>query len=61
MTDFVAALGLVLVLEGLIQAAFPIAAKQAMAGVLATPENTLRTIGVISAVFGLVIIWLIRG
>jgi uncharacterized protein YjeT (DUF2065 family) len=61
MSDFVAALGLVLVLEGLILAAFPIAAKQAMAGVLATPENTLRAIGVISAVFGLVIVWLIRG
>jgi uncharacterized protein YjeT (DUF2065 family) len=61
MSDFVAALGLVLVLEGLILAAFPLAAKQAMAGVLATPENTLRTIGAVSALFGLVIVWLVRG
>ena len=61
MSDFVVALGLVLVLEGLILAAFPVAAKQAMAGVLGTPDNTLRTIGVISAIFGLVVVWLVRG
>jgi uncharacterized protein YjeT (DUF2065 family) len=61
MQDFVVALGLVFVLEGLMLAAFPLATKQAMANVLATPEGTLRVIGVVSAVAGLVLVWLVRG
>jgi hypothetical protein len=61
MTDFLAALGLVFVLEGLVFAVLPGLAKQAMASVQETPEPTLRWVGVISAVFGLVVIWLVRG
>jgi hypothetical protein len=61
MSDFVVALGLVLVLEGLVLAAFPMAAKQAMANVLETPVGSLRLIGVVSAMFGLVVVWLVRG
>jgi uncharacterized protein YjeT (DUF2065 family) len=61
MTDLVVALGLVFALEGIVLAAFPTAAKQAMVHVLETPEGTLRLIGVASAVFGLVVVWLIRG
>ena len=61
MNDFLVALGLVFVLEGLMLAAFPLATKQAMANVLGTPESTLRMIGVVSAVVGLVLVWLVRG
>jgi len=61
MSDLVVALGLLFALEGLVLAAFPVAAKQAMANVLTTPEGTLRVIGVVSALFGLVIVWLVRG
>jgi uncharacterized protein YjeT (DUF2065 family) len=61
MTDFLAALGLVFVLEGLVFAALPGPAKRAMASVQETPEPTLRLVGVVSAVFGVVIIWLVRG
>ncbi len=61
MTDFLAALGLVFVLEGLVFAAFPTAAKRSLATVLARPEATLRMVGIASAVFGLGLIWLIRG
>jgi uncharacterized protein YjeT (DUF2065 family) len=61
MYDFLVALGLVFVLEGIMLAAFPAATKQAMASVLGTPEGTLRLIGVVSAVFGLVVVWLVRG
>ena len=61
MDDFLVALGLVFVLEGLVLAAFPLATKKAMANVLATPEGSLRTIGVVSAVLGLVLVWLVRG
>jgi len=61
MSDLVVALGLVFALEGLVLAAFPRAAKQAMINVLDTPEATLRVIGVASALLGLVLVWLIRG
>lgn len=60
MTDFLAALGLVFVIEGLVFAAFPGHAKRAMESVLATPEATLRVVGVGSAVVGLLLVWLVR-
>ena len=41
MTDFLAALGLVFVIEGLVFAAFPAQAKRAMASVMATPDTTV--------------------
>jgi uncharacterized protein YjeT (DUF2065 family) len=61
MEDFLAALGLVFVIEGLIFAAFPGHAKRAMATVLETSETSLRVIGIGSAVVGLVVVWLVRG
>jgi hypothetical protein len=61
MSDFLAALGLVFVIEGLVFAALPGAAKRAMLSVLETPEATLRAIGLGSALVGLVLVWLARG
>jgi uncharacterized protein YjeT (DUF2065 family) len=61
MTDFLAALGLLFVIEGCLFAAFPTAARQAMMSAAATPEQVLRTIGLCSAVIGVLLIWLIRG
>jgi uncharacterized protein YjeT (DUF2065 family) len=61
MSDLVVALGLVLALEGLLFAASPDTAKRAMMSVLETPESTLRVIGLVSAVVGVVIVWLVRG
>jgi uncharacterized protein len=61
MSDFLAALGLVFVLEGLLFAAFPGAAKRSLATLVAAPEPGLRTVGIISAAFGLVVVWLVRG
>jgi uncharacterized protein len=61
MSDFLAALGLVFVIEGLIFAAFPEAAKRAMTNVLETQDMSLRLIGIGSAVVGLVLVWLVRG
>jgi hypothetical protein len=60
MADFLAALGLVFVIEGLVFAAFPEQAKRAMASVMQTPETTLRAIGIGSAVAGLILVWLVR-
>jgi len=61
MEDFLAALGLVFVIEGLVFAAFPAQAKRAMASVMETPEGSLRFIGLGSAVVGLIVVWLVRG
>jgi len=61
MPDFLAAIGLVFVIEGLVFAAFPAQAKRAMQSVLETPEASLRLIGIYSAVVGVVVVWLVRG
>jgi hypothetical protein len=61
MADFIAALGLVLVIEGLVFAAFPAASKRAMALMLETAESQLRAVGVVSAVLGVLVVWLARG
>lgn len=61
MSDFLAALGLAFAIEGVCLAAFPLAAKRGMAGILAMPDGALRIAGVFSAVVGVVIVWLVRG
>ena len=61
MLDFVVALGLVFVIEGLLFAAFPAVTKRAMAHVLETPDGALRLVGICSAVIGIALIWLVRG
>ena len=61
MSDFLAALGLVFVIEGLIFAAFPAQAKRAMQSVLETPETSLRVIGLGAALIGVIVVWLARG
>jgi uncharacterized protein len=61
MGDFVAALGLVLVIEGLAFAAFPAATRRAMATMMEAQDGNLRTAGVVAAVVGVGVIWLVRG
>jgi uncharacterized protein YjeT (DUF2065 family) len=61
MPELVVAIGLVFVIEGLIFAAFPGAAKRLAATALGSPENSLRIAGIVSAVVGVVLIWLVRG
>jgi uncharacterized protein YjeT (DUF2065 family) len=61
MAQFIVAIGLVLVIEGLIFAAFPAAAKRLAASALESPESTLRVAGIASAVLGLMLIWIVRG
>jgi uncharacterized protein len=61
MSDFIVALGLVFVIEGIAFAAMPGPAKRAVSTVMATPESALRLIGLASAVFGLIVVWLVRG
>jgi uncharacterized protein YjeT (DUF2065 family) len=61
MAEFIVAIGLVLVIEGLVFAAFPAAAKRLAASALESPESSLRIAGIASAVIGLVLVWLVRG
>jgi uncharacterized protein len=61
MTDFLAALGLVFIIEGLVFAAFPHAARRAAVTTTQTPDEALRLVGLLSAVFGLTVLWLVRG
>ena len=61
MQDFLVAIGLVLVIEGLIFAALPAVARRLAATALETPEGTLRIAGIVGAVLGVVIVWLVRG
>ena len=61
MADFVAALGLVLVIEGVAFAAFPAATRRAMALMMETPDGSLRMAGVAAAVVGVLVVWFVRG
>jgi uncharacterized protein YjeT (DUF2065 family) len=61
MPEFIVAIGLVFVIEGLVFAAFPAAAKRLAASALESPESSLRIAGIVSAVFGVLLIWLVRG
>jgi uncharacterized protein YjeT (DUF2065 family) len=59
--EFLSALGLVFVIEGLVFAAFPGHTKRALESVLQSPDSTLRAVGLVSAVVGLILIWIVRG
>jgi uncharacterized protein YjeT (DUF2065 family) len=60
-SEFLSAVGLVFVIEGLIFAALPGPTKRALASVMQSPDHLLRGVGLVSAVAGLILIWLVRG
>jgi len=59
--DFLSALGLVFVLEGVISALFPDRMKRTMLLFGAQPSSVIRRVGLAAAACGLVIVWLVRG
>jgi uncharacterized protein YjeT (DUF2065 family) len=61
MSDFLAALGLLFAIEGLVLSAFPGSAKRAMTTVLDMPDGPLRIAGIVSALVGVLIVYLVRG
>lgn len=61
MTDFLDALGLVLVLEGVLYGLLPNLAKKLAGQVVSLPEPTLRMAGLASVAVGVGIVWLVRG
>lgn len=60
MTDFVVAIGLVLVIEGVLFALLPGKAQEAMRQAAETPADMLRIVGLVSAVAGVIVIWVGR-
>ncbi|MBT3787172.1 MAG: DUF2065 domain-containing protein [Alphaproteobacteria bacterium] len=61
MSDLVAALGLVLVIEGIVFALFPEGLKRKLIAALEMPASTLRIFGLAAAITGLAVVWMVRG
>jgi hypothetical protein len=61
MGDLAVALGLVLVLEGLLWALAPDAARRMLATLAETPERQLATAGWLAVAAGAAVVWLVRG
>jgi uncharacterized protein YjeT (DUF2065 family) len=60
MSDLIAALGLALAVEGILFAAFPDSMRRAMYEAAHSPSDQMRIVGIVSAVIGLGVIWLVR-
>lgn len=60
MRDLATGLALVLVIEGILYAAFPDAMKRIAARAITVPPQLLRASGLLAAAFGVVIVWLLR-
>ncbi len=61
MADFLAAIGLVLVIEGLLYGGFPGFAKRMAAQAQMMPDEMLRVAGLVAIAVGVAIVWLVRG
>lgn len=61
MSDLIVALGLVLVIEGLLWALVPHLAIRMLEGAASSPEATLRIAGWTAVCLGVSLVWLIRG
>jgi hypothetical protein len=61
MSDFAAAIGLVLVIEGLLWALAPQLGRRLLETADATPEPQLRTAGWIAVTIGAAVVWIVRG
>lgn len=60
-SDLVTALGLLLVIEGVLLALFPEPMKRMVAEIVTRPTQALRLGGVVAAAVGVAIVWLVRG
>jgi uncharacterized protein YjeT (DUF2065 family) len=61
LADLVTALGLVLVIEGLVLALLPGAARRVVADLMTKPLPWLRLSGLASMAVGVIVVWLVRG
>jgi uncharacterized protein YjeT (DUF2065 family) len=61
MSDLAVALGLVLVIEGLIWALAPRLGRRLLEATADSPESSLRLAGAIAVAAGVLIVWMVRG
>ena len=61
MSDFLTAVGLLFVIEGMIYAAFPEGMQRMMRQALESTPSVLRIGGVVAMLFGFLVVWLVRG
>ncbi len=61
MSDFLTAIGLVLVFEGLLYGGFPFIAKRMAWDVSQAPVELLRVAGLVAMALGVCLIWFMRG
>lgn len=61
MSDLLVALGLVLVIEGLLWSLWPGLGRKLLALASETPESSLRLAGAAAVALGVVLVWLVRG
>ena len=59
--DIVTVFALVLVFEGVVYALFPSQMKNFMGRMMDMPTSILRNSGLVAAVAGVLLVWLIRG
>ena len=60
MSELWLALALVLVIEGALYALFPRQMRSMALRMTEVPETTLRTAGLVAAVLGVVVVWVVR-
>ncbi|GBE43977.1 MAG TPA: DUF2065 domain-containing protein [Rhizobiales bacterium] len=61
MVDLLVAVGLVLVIEGLLWALAPGFGRRMLDAASKMPESSLRTAGALAVAAGVLIVWLVRG
>ncbi|MEZ5923952.1 MAG: DUF2065 domain-containing protein [Hyphomicrobiaceae bacterium] len=61
MQDLLTAIGLVLVIEGLIWAVFPRYGRRLMEAAINAPEHQLQVGGAVIVAVGVTIVWLVKG
>lgn len=61
MSDLIVGIGLVFVVEGLLYAAFPGAMRKMVLDITKLPDFSMRAIGLLSLVIGVIIVWAVRG
>lgn len=61
MSELIVALGLVLVIEGLLWALAPRFGLRMLEAAAEMPESSLRTAGAVAVAIGVLIVWFVRG
>jgi uncharacterized protein YjeT (DUF2065 family) len=61
MTDLAVAIGLVLVIEGLLWALAPRVGRKLLEATADMPESSLRMAGAVAVAVGVLIVWMVRG